>query len=725
MALFPPSVAQEPACSIKETTDPHALISRNMTRSTMKPDQVLVGTGSQAAILTRSRRPGGRNFMVALKPPLRVRPRAPGQVGNLPRALSSFVGRHQTVADLARDVSTTGLLSLVGVGGIGKTRLALAVASALREQYAHGAWLVELAPVADPTQVAGTVAAALGIRERPGSNPLETLGVVLRRRQLLLVLDNCEHVLQSSSELVATLLQSCDNLSVLATSRELLGVPGEVLRTVPPLSIPSLSATFDQLAESDAVQLFVERVRASRSTFSLTPQVASAAGQICRRLDGLPLAIELAAVRAKSMSLAEIASRLDDPLGLLTGGPRAGPRRHQALRAAIDWSFDLLSDPERKLLRRVAIFNGGFTVDSARQVCSDAECPSEHVVDLLDRLVNQSFVNVDTRNDTSRFTMLETLRQYGLERLEQAGEASNLRERYRDWCLELVSRVPPEVFDPGQVAILEPEIENLSSALRWAIETEQVQDAARLSIGIMPWWFLRGSFAAGRAALISVLDLASDDPTQAELPQVALLAAQCAGYQGDYDAAEGLVRRAQAFALASRNTDAQVFATTQLGWLAVLRGDTRRARDAQSRAMSEAPIDGYLAQLIRFRLAIACIELGELARAQQLIDTMRDRTTTESRFLLYRIQKAQALLAERAGDYVEADRLLDDSLTSERAAGELSEMIETLTFRGIVALERGERQRQRTHSPKRSRSRHCVGAKCGLRFCSKLWPTLS
>ena len=309
----------------------------------------------------------------------------------------------------------------------------------------------------DPTQVAAKIAAALGVRERPGSNPLETLTLVLRHRQLLLLLDNCEHVRNSSAEVAATLLQGCDNLTVLATSRQLLGVPGEVTRTVLPLPFP-VRASFEQMVECDALQLFVERVRASDATFSLTPQNAALAGRICRRLDGLPLAIELAAARTRTMSLNDVAEGLDDALGLLTGGPRAAPRRHQTLRAAIDGSFDLLSEAEQNFLTRLAIFSGGFSVDSVSQVCCDADCPPEQIVDLLDGLASHSLLIADTRHEHSRFDVLETIRQYSLQRLERAGEALTMRERHLDWCLALIAGATPERSTPSR---------RRGSSLRW------------------------------------------------------------------------------------------------------------------------------------------------------------------------------------------------------------------------------------------------------------------
>ena len=303
------------------------------------------------------------------------------------------------------------------------------------------------------------------------------------------------------------------------------------------------------------------------------------------------------------MSLNEVAERLDDLLGLLTVGPRAAPRRHQTLRAAIDWSFELLTEPERTLLRRLAIFSGGFSVDSVRQVCCDEECPPEEIVDLLDRLASHSLLNADTRHEHSRFDMLETIRQYSLECLEQAGEALTIRERHRDWCLALVGGAPPEALDAVQTARLEPEMDNLRAALRWTIETGQVTAAARLALGMTSFWLMRGSFAEGRARLTAVLDLASGRARRRSYAHVAIWAAVLAANQGEYGEAERLTLRARDLARASKNAYAELFADNQLGWLAFVRGDVRRARDVMERTLAAAPSDGPLAQVIRIQLA--------------------------------------------------------------------------------------------------------------------------
>ena len=350
---------------------------------------------------------------------------APGQAGNLPRELTSFVGRQEQVSAVSQALRTAGLLTLAGPGGVGKTRLALRVAATTRTNYAYGAWLVELASISDDaTQIAAAVAAALGVRERPGWDTVDTLRHVLRRSQVLLVLDNCEHVLPSCAELVTVLLQACENLTVLATSREPLGVPGEVIHTVPPMPIGGAEDSLDQLVECDAVQLLVARLNRATPTFELTPSNATLAARICHLVDGLPLAIELAAARARTMSLAEIAERLSDPLQLLTIGPRTAPQRQRTLRATIDWSYAQLTESERKLLRGLAVFSGGCTAASAAVVvCGDVGGESD-MHDMLGGLASHSLIAADTRQPPTRFSMLETVRHYCFERLTQAEETA-------------------------------------------------------------------------------------------------------------------------------------------------------------------------------------------------------------------------------------------------------------------------------------------------------------
>jgi predicted ATPase/DNA-binding CsgD family transcriptional regulator len=364
--------------------------------------------------------------------------------GNLPRELTSFVGRRAQLADIAEVLQTAPLLTLVGMGGVGKTRLATRAARAAGERYAHGPWLVELASIGDPAGVAAEVARALAIRERPGWSTLDTLRSALRTRQLLLVLDNCEHVLAACAELVALLLQSCPELCILATSRERLGVAGERIYHVPPLALTNTRESSTRLWTSEAIDLFVDRARAIEPGLELTDRAAATVARICQILEGQPLAIELAAARMTTMGPGEVARRLDAPLALLTHGPRSAPARQQSLRAAIDWSYQLLTEAEQTLLRRLALFRGGFSREAAKTVCADSALPAEEVDDLLDRLVAQSVLVSARRQETTRFSMLEMVRQYCWGRLEEAGEVTRLRERHRDWCIGLVQRFAVE-----------------------------------------------------------------------------------------------------------------------------------------------------------------------------------------------------------------------------------------------------------------------------------------
>src|SRR5918997_340358 len=309
----------------------------------------------------------------------------------LPSELSSFVGREEELAEVERLLENGRLLTLTGSGGCGKTRLALAVARELVEGFEDGVWLVELAPLADPSLVPQVVAFTLGVREQPGRSPAETLSDYLGSRNVLLVLDNCEHLIGACAELAEALLHSCPNLRVLATSREALGITGEVAWPVPSLSLPDLRRLpeVESLARYEAARLFLERTAAVNPTFALTEQNAVAVAQICYRLDGIPLAIELAAARAKVLSVEQIAARLDDCFGLLTAGGRTAMPRHRTLHATMDWSHDLLPDDEGALFRRLSVFAGGFSLGAVEAVCAGEELERGQVLDLLSHLVDK------------------------------------------------------------------------------------------------------------------------------------------------------------------------------------------------------------------------------------------------------------------------------------------------------------------------------------------------
>jgi predicted ATPase len=349
---------------------------------------------------------------------------------NLPQQLTSFIGREQELADVARLLGTTRLLTLLGVGGLGKTRLSLQAAADMLDAWPDGVWFVELAPLADGQRVAPAVAAVLGVKEAAGQSVREALQRHVRDRRLLIILDNCEHVLQACAELSRSLLEAGPGLRILASSREPLHVAGEATYQVPPLAAPDSGqgAQPAALSRYAAVQLFVARAAAAQPAFRLTAQNAAAVAAICRHLDGMPLALELAAARVRALSPEKIAERLHDRFRLLVGGDRTALPRQQTLRALIDWSHDLLAEPERALLRRLAVFAGGWTLEAAEAVGAGDGIEPADVLDLLTHLVDKSLVVVEAEG--GRYTMLETVREYAQDRLDAAGDGDGARARH-------------------------------------------------------------------------------------------------------------------------------------------------------------------------------------------------------------------------------------------------------------------------------------------------------
>jgi predicted ATPase/DNA-binding SARP family transcriptional activator len=394
---------------------------------------------------------------------------------NLPAQLTSFIGREKEIAQVKGMLSSHRLVTLTGSGGTGKTRLSLRVGGELLEQYPDGVWLVELAPLAEPELVVQSVARALGMRLEAGAQALLLLEDYLEQKHLLLILDNCEHLVEACARLADALLKACPHLHILASSREGLGIEGEAAYRVPPLSLPDPQnlPPFEMLEQYEAVQLFVERAGTTSPDFQLTPENASAVAQICQRLDGIPLALELAAARVKILQADEIAARLDDRFRLLTGGSRAALPRYQTLRASIDWSYDLLSPAEQRLLRRLSVFTGGWVLEAAEYVGCGEGIDSDGVLDLLSQLVNKSLVTVEAGGTETRYGMLETIRQYAQEKLAEANESECARDLHLMYCVEFAENVEGKIRGPDQALILdrlEADWDNISLALDWSLE---------------------------------------------------------------------------------------------------------------------------------------------------------------------------------------------------------------------------------------------------------------
>src|SRR5829696_7495327 len=429
---------------------------------------------------------------------------------NLSEPRTSFVGREREILEVKRTLSATRLLTLTGTGGSGKTRLALEVARDLVGSYADGVWLVELAPLSEPGLVAQEVARALGAQEQPGRPLLESLLDTLDDKEMLLLLDNCEHLIDAVASLTITFLDSCPRLRVLATSRERLGVTGELTWLVPPLSVPGAGDTLpvEELEGYESARLFADRASKGHPGFELTPENARAVSQVCTRLEGIPLAIELAAARVGIPSAGQIFERLDHSLKLLTGGGRTEDHRHRTLRATLDWGYELLDEPEQALFGRLSAFAGGFTLEAAESVGARGEgMEEEDVLELLTMLVDKSLVVAEESWERgARYRLLEPVRQYAREQLDASGEAEAIGSRYAEFFLALAEEAEPELKGPRQVEWLdrlETEHDNLRAALSGSLG-RGVDLGPRMAGALCLFWYTRGYLSEGRTYLEAV-----------------------------------------------------------------------------------------------------------------------------------------------------------------------------------------------------------------------------
>ncbi len=429
---------------------------------------------------------------------------------NIPIQLTSFIGRDRELAEATARLASSRLLTLIGPGGTGKTRLGLQLAADLLPSYSDGVWVAELAPVADPALVLQTVASVFGVREQLGMPVHELLIDFLREKHLLLIVDNCEHLVDACAQLIEQLLQSCPDLKIIASSREALGISGETVYRVPSLSLPGVDEpTRAAIAECEAVQLFVERASAANPKFGLTDQNAAAIAQICRRLDGIPLALELAAARLTVFSPEQVASRLDDRFRLLTGGSRTALPRQQTLRALIDWSYDLLPDPERKLFRKFSVFAGGCTFEAAENICSEMD-----VLNLLTQLVNKSLVAVEDEKGGHRYRLLETVRQYARDKLLEFGESEEARNIHFQYFYDLAETAGPGLDGPQAlewVGRLASEYDNIRAALEWGLQ-QNIAGVLHMVPSLVRFWMRQGHEEEGRNVIREALTRAEQLP---------------------------------------------------------------------------------------------------------------------------------------------------------------------------------------------------------------------
>ena len=551
---------------------------------------------------------------------------------NLPAELSSFVGRRHELASVRTGVATHRLVTLLGPGGIGKTRLAFRAAADLERSLADGAYVAELAPVQVPELVPETVVAALGIRSARGGSPTERLVAHLRDRQLLLVLDNCEHVQEAATALAAELLSSCPGVRVLATSRHALALPGELVLTVPPLPIPGPgqhAGSPEALMHYDAVRLFVDRATASWSSFRVTAANQEALAELVRRLDGMPLAIELASVRVRSLTVEQILARLSDRFALLTRGNRAALPRQQTLQALLDWSHDLLEPQERLAWARASVFSGGFDLAALEAVACDEDLPAAALPDVVDGLVAKSVLVRELVEvvGAARFHMLESLREYGDARLAESGGKRAYAARHRRWYAGQAVTAARELFGPAQVdwfVRLRADHDNLGAALeRLAHDPADAVEGLRMASALKHYWVMAGRFGEGRAwveRLLTQLPAPSDaEPLDERVARAAGLevAGRLAVLQGQIDVGRPLLEEALAAAAAAGDATWRAHALHGLALASVFWGEPAAALPVleEALALHREGMDPFGVPLALVQLATVHATLGDPDRA--------------------------------------------------------------------------------------------------------------
>jgi predicted ATPase/DNA-binding SARP family transcriptional activator/Flp pilus assembly protein TadD len=659
----------------------------------------------------------------------------------LPAESTSFIGREDELSTMGELLGLSRMLTLTGPGGSGKSRLALRSGARLAERHPDGVWLIQLAPVTRPELVMPAVAAALYVREEPGRQLLDSVTARFLDRTALLIVDNCEHVLDAAAAVIAAVLSACPAVRILATSQSRLHVGGEASWPVPPLTLPGADERDPASAlQAESVRLFCDRAALARPGFRLTADNAAAVSEICRRLDGIPLAVELAAARVSVLTAGQLSARLDDRFRVLTGGSRTGLPRHRTLEAALEWSHDLLSATEQVCLRRMAIFAGGCTIDAAEAVCADRELPRHVVFETVTSLVDRSLLTIEERSGSMRYGMLESIRQYAQLRLDAAGERAELSRRHLGWLLEFAGQAGLDGSDQGAwLDLLDAEHGNFVAALEWSLSAPVADagsaplsgSALALAGALAPFWVIRGYSGLGRGWLDAALAVAGPGADQRlraialdgagqlasvqadhdaqrayQLESVAIWRdlgdearlASCLGdlgsaahIRGEYPAAEAIYT--EALELSRRAADAQQMARSLsgLGRLALHRGDLARATTCYQESMASFRAAGDLRRvtLILGNLGVVALHQGdfELARTR-FEEHLSNARTLGDRKLIAGTLTNLGMVAMHLGDLDGAERLHREALDLTQQIGDRRLSSVALTNLGVVAYTR-------------------------------------
>jgi predicted ATPase/class 3 adenylate cyclase/Tfp pilus assembly protein PilF len=614
---------------------------------------------------------------------------------NLPEQLTTFIGREIELAEIKHLLSRTRLLTLSGSGGSGKTRLALQTGADVVDRFPNGVWFVDMSAVADEQLIASTVATALRLREQPGQTMLETVIEFLQPKRFLLILDNCEQIVSACAGLADKLLRACPDLHILATSREGFGIAGETTWKVPSLTIPSNHdlRSVEKVAESASVRLFVDRASSVVPGFTLTPKNAPAIVKVCQRLDGIPLAIELAAARVKTISPEEIALRLSDRFRLLTGGSRTALARHQTLRAAIDWSYHLLGGLEGVLFRRLSLFCGSFSLEAAESICQDADLPASDILDCICRLVDKSLLILEETEGATRYRMLESIREYGFELLRESDEVTAMQARFMEFFLGLARRAEREFRGPSQAEWferLEMDIENLRAALSWnAGEGQPATNQLGMALALSRFWLVRGYWEEGLRSLQHVLSSPAVQPLARERSRALNSCGSLACLLGKYADASRYYEESLAIRRGLKDERGAAATLNNLGLVHRHQGDPEAARPLFEEALDLFRKLGHEPAVAACLNNLAAVEhatgdyaaAGQNARESlQMFRDMGDQLGIAASFT------ELGHTAMRQGDIAAAQTYFEESLALSRRFGEKEGILDSLQNLGEVMI---------------------------------------